>query len=310
MRFRLRDFVETVDGWFFSVVGYENSPKIKGFLRYIPDEGGDRINRFRKGRFRKLSSDEAIEYIRKNKPEYDFSGIHFIPHGDVVYHYRPDRMLYRAMVRNKKLRKVVKFFLPEIPFEDMGISGSMLIGMEKDTSDIDFVVYGKSWFVAREKLRRSMGEGIKEPDELIWKTIYEKRKPALSFEEFLIHERRKYMRGVIDGTYFDLLYVRKAGNHPVREKKGKVLGVSKIIARIVDDSFAFDYPSFYRVEHEEMSGILSFTHTFAGQAFKGELVEAKGKVEIIDGRKYLVIGSTREARDEYMKSLTLLEGKT
>ncbi len=306
-RIRLRDFIETIDGWFFSVAGYENHPKIKGFLRYIPDDSGDRINRFGKGRFRKLMSDEAIEFIKKNKPEYDVSGLHMVPHEDVVRHYSPARMLYRTMAGNDRLRKVVGFFLPEIPFHKMGISGSLLIGMEKETSDIDFVVYGKSWFRARERLKRFMGREVEEPDEEIWKTIYRKRMPPLSFEEFLLHEKRKFIRGVIDGTYFDLLHVRTTMDHPVREKKGVVLGEKRIMARIIDDTYAFDYPSFYRIQHDEVDGILCFTHTYVGQAFRGELVEAKGKLEIIEGKRYLVVGTTREAKDEYIKSLTLLE---
>ncbi len=307
MKVRLRDFVETVDGWFFSVAGYENQPRIRGFLRYIPDGSGDRINRFGKGRYRKLGSAEAIEFIKKNKPGYNFSGLHLIPYNDVINHYRPDRMLYGTMMRNVMLRKIVSFFLPEVPFHDMGISGSLLIGMEKETSDIDFVVYGKSWFIARERLKRYMGKTIEEPDEEIWRAIYRKRMSPLSFEEFLAHEKRKYIRGIVDGTYFDLLYVRTAETHPVKEKKGIVMGKEKIITRVSDDSYAFDYPSFYKIEHEEIEGILCFTHTYAGQAFKGEIVEAKGNLEIIDGKKYLVVGTTREPEDEYMKSLTLLE---
>ena len=52
--------------------------------------------------------------------------------------------------------------------------------------------------------------------------------------------------------------------------------------------------------------IVSFTHTYAGEVVDGEHVIAKGKVEkvIINGKfshYRLVVGTTREAIDEYLK---------
>jgi predicted nucleotidyltransferase len=44
-----------------------------------------------------------------------------------------------------------------------------------------------------------------------------------------------------------------------------------------------------------------------GQAFEGEIVEAKGWIELVNGKKYLVVGSRRETADEYIVSLSLLE---
>ena len=56
----------------------------------------------------------------------------------------------------------------------------------------------------------------------------------------------------------------------------------------------------------DLSEIVSFTHTYAGEVVDGEHVIAKGKVEkvIVDGEfshYHLVIGTTREAIDEYVK---------
>ena len=34
----------------------------------------------------------------------------------------------------------------------MGCTGSLLCGLEIESSDIDFIVYGRDWFVARERL--------------------------------------------------------------------------------------------------------------------------------------------------------------
>ncbi|MGB3944925.1 MAG: DNA polymerase subunit beta, partial [Methanothrix sp.] len=57
----------------------------------------------------------------------------------------------------------------------------------------------------------------------------------------------------------------------------------------------------------EIPVILCYTHTYAGQAVPGERIEASGVVEeTVDGKR-LVVGTTREAKGEWIRSLTLLE---
>ena len=80
-----------------------------------------------------------------------------------------------------------------------------------------------------------------------------------------------------------------------------------ITAKVTDAEFAFDSPAIYNVDHPEISTVLSFTHTYAGQALAGETIEARGRVEESADGKTLVIGTTREPKGEWIKSLTLLE---
>ena len=83
------------------------------------------------------------------------------------------------------------------------------VGLNSPSSDIDFVVYGPMWWKAREIVTQAKAKGVIEDlDEATWKKIYSKRKPEISFEEFMLHEKRKGNRGMIDGTYFDLLFTR------------------------------------------------------------------------------------------------------
>jgi len=53
--------------------------------------------------------------------------------------------------------------------------------------------------------------------------------------------------------------------------------------------------------------VLSYTHTYAGQALPGELIEARGIVEEVGDIKRLVVGTSREPKGEWIKSLTWLE---
>lgn len=114
--------------------------------------------------------------------------------------------------------------------------------------------------------------------------------------------------GEFEGTYFDLLYTRSYGNlDAVPAGKGEVLGRATIEATVTDASLSFDSPAAYRVDHDEISRVVSFTHTYSGQALAGEVIEAKGVVEEHGDERWLIVGTTREAKGEYIVSKTLLE---
>jgi len=76
---------------------------------------------------------------------------------------------------------------------------------------------------------------------------------------------------------------------------------------VTDDQFAFDSPAVYEINHPDISRVLSFTHTYTGQAFAGELLQAQGIIEKHGNEHWLVVGTTREAKGEYIRSLSLLE---
>jgi hypothetical protein len=300
---RLRDFVKARD-CYFSVLGYRNDQEVKCFLRYVPDEEGERE---RDGeRFRKLSHDEAVSYAEKIGFYGD--GIFRVPYSEIQEVYKPEERLEEAM-NYDEVKKIVEFF-KNIPFHEMGVTGSRLIGLAGDESDVDFIVYGKWWFAAREMIKKGIEERkISEPDDETWDFIYRKRKVKIPYEIFILHERRKYHRAFLGSTYFDLLYVRgyEEIDRDIPEEKGRKLGKFEIEARVLDDSFIFDYPAYYPVEHEEIKAVLCFTHTFVGQTFQNESLIARGDIEVINGEKYLIVGSKREVEDEYILSLDLLE---
>ncbi len=297
---RLRDFIRVGD-LFFSVVGYRNEGAVKCFLRYAPGMGG----RFRDGReYRKLTHDEALkigrDYFRENE------GVFRVPYEHISEIFKPEERLDAIM--DDETRKIVNFFR-RIPRKNMGVTGSRLIGLREDESDVDFIIYGRDWFRAREMIKKEMMRGkIEEPDQSTWEFIYKKRRPPLSYDAFIIHERRKFHRAFIGSTYFDLLYVRGYSEieKSIPENPGIKMGKERIVTMLKDDRDIFDYPAYYPVEHEKIDAVLSFTHTYAGQVFAGEILEAKGQVEKIGNRYYLIVGTRRETEDEYIVSKTLM----
>jgi predicted nucleotidyltransferase len=112
---------------------------------------------------------------------------------------------------------------------------------------------------------------------------------------------------MVGGTYFDLLYVRD-WKDITPCLRGTDIGNKTIEATITNADFAFDSPAIYKIDHTEISYVLSYTHTYAGQALPGERIEARGMVEIVGNMKRLVVGTTREPKGEWIRSLTLLEG--
>lgn len=299
---RLRDFIRVKD-WYFSVIGYRNDKYIKCFLRYIPHKKGDRRKQGKK--FRKLLHREATDFARETGTDYFNGKIFMVPPEDVDKVFKPEE---RLKVEGE-VGKVVNFF-SGIPLQKMGVTGSRLIGLEGEESDIDFVMYGDWWFQGREKIRSGIDRGvITEPDSDTWDSIFNKRRVNIPFNIFLSHERRKFHRAVIGSTYFDLLYVRdyEGLENEVPEEEGEKGRKLTVEAEVQDDSLIFDYPAYYPLNHEEIDAVLCFTHTFAGQAFKGENVEAKGYIEVINGRNYLIVGTEREVEDEYIASLSFMD---
>lgn len=303
MNARIRDFIETRDGWIFSVADYAYTNGFRCLLRYVPDPEGSRIARGK--RYRKLDFDEAFSFLRRERPLY-VRDLHIVPEEDVVRIYRPSDELSRVAEKDSRVKRISTLLAKGgVPEKCMGITGSMLIGLGSASSDIDLVAYGKSWWKARKIVAQAKNEGkIQELDEAMWRKIYSKRKPEIGFDEFVLHEMRKGNRGMIDGTYFDLLFTRDwaqiSPNLP-----GKVTGARKIVAKVLDVEFSFDSPAIYKLDHE-VGEIFCYSHTYAGQALPGETVEAMGVVEKTPAGQRLIVGTSREAKGEWIRSLTLL----
>jgi predicted nucleotidyltransferase len=302
---RLRDFIEDMDGWLYAVSTYDNKESVGCVLRYVPDEKGERIHKSGR-RYKKFDFEEAYARVAKEKPQY--AGlIHRVPLSDVKRVLKPDLEIGRIARDHPRVRTLLDLFC--LPDGTVGCTGSLLCGLENKASDIDMVVYGKHWFDAQELVRQGIRDGkIEGLSPEMWRKVYEKRRPEISYDEFVLHEQRKWNRGQIEGTYFDILYTRSYNEiQGALSGRGVVLGKMTIEAVVKDASLAFDSPAIYEVEHESVSRVLSFTHTYSGQALAGETIEACGVLEQHGSERWLIIGTTREARGEYIVSKTLLE---
>lgn len=305
MNLRIRDFFQTRQGWIFAVSDYCHPQGIRSLLRYVPDLKGEREAGGRC--YRKLDFDDAYRFLRMKQPDW-VADLHQVPPEEIELTFSPSHALLAVARTDPRVKRIVQTLAGAgVPMQQMGITGSMLVGLQGPGSDIDFVVYGPSWWKAKDILARAKSNGeMDDLDEATWKKIYLKRKPEIGFEEFMLHEKRKGNRGMVQGTYFDLLFTRDWEQIQI-QPRGRQAGAAQIEARVVNADFSFDSPAIYRLDHPEVKEIFSYSHTYAGQALPGERIEAKGVLEETENGLRLVVGTTREARGEWIRSLTLME---
>ncbi len=355
MRARTRDFIYTADDLFFATTSYIHpEDRILAFLRYIPDPNGERIKNGKK--YRKVGSKEAYSFLKENYPHYLYDcentnvQMMGVPLNKIKEILRPDKRLEEIRKQyidnewannrsneNALLRKVIKVADTfhegaDIPYESMGISGSILPELyDAENSDIDFVVYGMANHHRAMNLFGKIKDtpensSFKSIDDDYWIKVYDKRitDSTLSFEEFCWYEKRKNNRGVVDGTLFDILATREWDeiSGTWGDTRYEPLGHMTVECTVSSSLASFDNPAVYKVHdvkiiesrfdsldnnplNTNISEIASFTHTYSGQAQDGERIIARGKLEKViigDNESYrIVVGTTRESLNEFIK---------
>jgi hypothetical protein len=304
--FFAKDFIETAEGLIFAVVeqGLEDG-KALCFLRYVHESSG----------WRKVGTEQANKLLQQQYPDYlHYSPIldahlHAVAIDRVVKHHQPKHRLQQLMQATKHdvveqdlFRLCQLFERHGLDLTQTGITGSILVGVQNSGSDIDLICYGRDVFHQCRAITRQL---IKQGDlqalnDLDWQQSYERRSCDLSFDDYVWHERRKCNKAVINGRKFDLNFIDHcASPKAVVYQKCETITLQ---CRIVDDAHAFDYPAEFKIDHHQISSIVSFTATYTGQAVAGEMVEVSGVLEQSEhGVKRIVVGSSREAHGEYIK---------
>ncbi len=304
-----RDFIETIEGLILAVVeaGLEDG-KALCFLRYRRTQPA--------GMLRKCDTNTANSLLRDHFPQYLHhsdrldADLHGVAVSAIVAHYRPPvRMavlLGAASLADPLERRLCRlasaFIQCGVPADALGVTGSLLLGAQSPHSDIDLVVYGRQAFhAARAVLRGGVADRLwRDLNDAEWREAFRRRGTALSFNEFVWHERRKANKAVFEGTKFDLAQVDPEMRR--EETIWRKRGLRLLQATVLDDAASFDYPARYRIDHPDISEVCVHTHTYVGQACRGERIEASGFLEQTDsGISRLSIGSSREAPGEYLR---------
>lgn len=308
MRVQPRDFVQTGEGlWFAVVADALEDGRVLATLRYVPHHHG----------YRKLGTVEADAWLAAQHPDYLYHSpsrdvrLHGVPVERVSRHLRPRERLQRLLLQGpqddleQKLLGLVELFAAAgLDPHAFGVTGSLLPALHNPHSDLDLVVYGRQAFQqARQIVQALDAAGRLDPlDDAFWEDAYRRRSPALRFEEYRRHERRKWNKGSFLGTKFDLSLAMEeyADALPTLRK----LGPARVRATLLDDCRVFDCPAVYRLQHR-IAEVHAHTQTYVGQVFAGETLEAAGVLEeLTGGGLRLVVGTSREAPGEWIRCLS------
>lgn len=319
MFFREGDLIETANGVVFDVKGLVHPAKrVIAFPRFIPALDGTRLHR--ESRYKKVYSlSDRFRFLRQNAPELVVHDEIFdetlceVPKENIKVHYQPtwklqDLRSSKAFtdleVKSVQLATLLKN-TTSIPWKAIGISGSLLVGLQNSTSDIDPVIYGaenchKVYNALKTMLKESCC-GFRPYSEQELRVLFDFRSKdtEMDFEDFVKIETRKAFQGRFRGIDYFIRFVKDWAE--ITEKYGdlcfKNSGYARIRATIADASEALFTPCTYRTRNveviegpnlETIVDIVSFRGRFCEQAAKGEKVVAQGKVEkVTDTRRCL-----------------------
>jgi uncharacterized protein len=302
--------LETHGGLIFTVKGLVHPPgRFVAYLRYAPDATGGREREGR--RYRRVGSFEEQRSVLEAQPgpylAYDSAAgaaLQGVPRGDVRHVHDPCRRLRelvahgpsdaveeQALALAERVREAAG-----LPHDALGVTGSLLVGLQAPDSDVDLVVYGDAWCRAAHDALRGLlaerGSGLRRPrggelTELHAAHLVETPLAAADFERM---QAGKVNEGSFGGRSFFVRFVKRP--HEIDERYGEPayepLGAAVVAARVTDAADAPFTPCRYGVGDvtilegaaaPRLREIVSFRGRFADQARAGDRVRARGTLE-------------------------------
>ncbi|MFX1344676.1 MAG: nucleotidyltransferase domain-containing protein [Promethearchaeota archaeon] len=313
------DYIETKeDNLFFDVKGllHPNDTRIC-FLRFYPHPEGDRI---KKGvRFKKVYDlEERYSLLKSTYPKYLFYSeqldleVQGVKNQKIKKLYTPIDFA-KSLEKNDKLsnaeqysKNLYELFIDKggISRDSIGITGSTMIGLNKEDSDIDIIIYGtKNSYKFQEKLKILLKESsnfrMYNMDEYISHYNWRVGGSDISFEDFMKFEQRKLHQGKFHGYDYFIRYIKspKDWEGNFYDFKFTNWGRIKIKALITDSKDSIFTPCSYKIGNIKILGknlisndfnfkdileINSFRARFCEQAKEGEFVIVEGKLEKVN----------------------------
>ncbi|MHA2340021.1 MAG: nucleotidyltransferase domain-containing protein, partial [Candidatus Hodarchaeales archaeon] len=310
------DYIETKKtNLIFDVKGllHPNDRKIC-FLRFYPHPEGDRI---RNGiKYKKVYNlDERYSLLNNNFPKYLFfskeldiktQGVYI---NDIKEIYTPRDCLQEiSETRNlsnleKRSINLCELFINKgnISIDSIGITGSVMVGLNKEDSDIDIIIYGTETSLKFQKILMDIFEvsnQLRKYNLDEYKSHYSWRVGGsdISFKEFMKTEQRKLHQGKFHQHDFFIRYIKSSEdwNDNYYDYQYKNYGRIQAKALVTDSKDSLFTPCSYKinavkilnkeptlpeVNPKNISEINSFRARFCEHAKEGETVLVDGKLE-------------------------------
>ena len=323
MEYSEGDYILTVDGLFFAVKGGRHSADlVVAVLRYIPNATGDRV--LDGVTYRRIYDlKESTQYLLSHYSEY-INKIPWleletqsVPVSKIAKMYNPKDKLEEIVanpttVLHKRIKRFVDALssMSGVDVSCFGLSGSLLIELENEASDIDLNVYGEA------EGRRVYG-GLKELREKEdWITGYDTvtvenvlvsrwGKTGLDLETLRISECGKLLHGMVFGVDYFIRLLREEDN-----STSTPLNTVTIRAKVTDESASIYTPCTYLVQSMSdeypVTELKSYRGKFTEQVDIGDIVEVRGTLEKVtrDGDVFyrIILGGA----EDYLVSVDLI----
>jgi len=312
-----RDFVETVEGHLFCVVGYLHPPDgYTAYLKYVTaplGKWGRGTTRYSRALpfYHVAQVENTYEYLRRNLPQYLIDcpvrgfTVSWVPRASVKKYFWAQRGLREIRSRGardsleERLLGLADLLSEVAGVKELGVTGSLLTGIHNpDFSDMDLTVYGRK---TSERLRDAVVR-LKEEDGRIQPPSPEEveawcrertGKFPLTINELRRVAESRWSYGYYEGTYFSV--------HPTKTDKEitegygdntyRRLGEVRGTATVVDAGESIYLPATYIVEDAEIDGrgaevtrLVSYEGLYGGVFKEGDRVEFRGVLEEVRGR--------------------------
>ena len=317
------DFIETKkNSLIFDVKGILHpKDRIICFIRYYPDPNGDRIkNNIRYSKIYDLK--KRYKFLRKNYPEFLFYSTQINKELQGVYIkeikqiFKPKncyKNLKKTNILTQNQQKALNFCdilidNTQITNTDIGITGSIMVGLDNEKSDIDVIIYGtENGLNIQEELKRIYeNENIPIRKYTIdeFQKLFEFRvsKSNISFEDFIKSEKRKLHQGKFYEINFYIRYIKSPQDWggTFSDYNYNDYGRIKVKAKILDSTNSIFTPCTYKIKAlkliemvptanqidlKKIQEIASYRGRFCEQVFNQEKVFVEGKLEKISFKK-------------------------
>jgi predicted nucleotidyltransferase len=317
-RFRDRDYLETVDRLFFTVIGNVHpEDKVLAYLKYLPDPSG-RWGRGEKRYRRSMryysvpNVMDAVDFLSGNFPQYVFYSepLNFkfsaVSNDRIAKHYCPEQRLRELLnggqrdALESKAIELAHVISDEsgVSLDHLGITGSILLNVHGVSfSDIDLVVYG------REEARRikeallslyhQKGSGVERlrgKSLSTWCKEMSVVHPFSSLEAKKLYNARKWNKGTFRDTIFSIhpTKVEDEVSERYADEFYRPYGIVEAKAKVVDSADSYFLPAVYLVKDVRFGGdvqfgmvekVVSYEGLYSDVASNGEEILVRGKLE-------------------------------
>ncbi|MBN1215962.1 MAG: hypothetical protein JXA99_11055 [Candidatus Lokiarchaeota archaeon] len=314
------DYIETKeDNLIFDVKGLSHPKnKIISFIRFYPSPLG---NRERNGIIYKKIYDlqERFTFLKNNYPKYLFyskqcnMNLQGVDNKNILKVYSP-REYYNKLLKHKNSNNkdihafnLCNFFIQNsnLPEDSIGITGSQMVGLNRNNSDIDLIIYGtENSYNFQKDLVNIFNESRNtcrkyNNEELKSHFNFRAKGSDIVFKDFLQYEKRKLHQGKYNNIDFFIRYIKSPEdwNDNYYDYKYEDFNMIKLKARIIDSKNSIFTPCKYKikvnkiidnplkVEFNKIREIVSFRGRFCEQAIDGETVMVEGKLEKVIKKK-------------------------